>query len=295
MELERQLELNDPSLARLKIGSVKGDIPYPTDGDWERVGRAAGNTSHLVELNFGGDFRSSAFLFFKGAAQNRSIKVLKLIRCCHFDGREFYSLLVPFFQNNHNFDSLELLHCNLSPQCCHLLSSGLSSFNSLKIFKLNGCVLTSTTAKEIVEALAGHTKLRTISMRSQPAYREGCRALSMLLGDGSYANLLELNLEQAGIKDEVAAYLGEAVLAGNRTLSISSLNLGCNPGILIAGWKAIFFHFASSAFQLSIFFHPEKRHEPALPPEAPIRPPGDELALLRRVSIPKYKPQDIGP
>ena len=236
-KLLRQIESDDPDLVKLKIGHA--DEYFPDD----RFGKAIGKNSHLKELRFLGlaatPFRRERVTkedfdkFFRGLFHNRSIQKMSFVNCNLFAG-EILRILIPFFTGNHNFESLEISLCDLGSKGLRCLSVALSEFNSLKEFALSS--FGSRTLQEVIKALGGHSRLRTLNLRENNIGKNGCDALATLLQNPN-SGLAVLDLYKDKIDDKGAIVLATA-LAGNNTLI--DLNLGSNRSITITGWRATF-------------------------------------------------------
>ena len=117
-KVRRQIECDDPDLVELKIERriVRGRIYVPHADDWENVGKIIGRNTHLKVLDFSDLYgglvaKEDVEKFFRGVANNRSIQKLILDGCNLFGG-ELFSILIPFFKSNRNFECLEILGRN---------------------------------------------------------------------------------------------------------------------------------------------------------------------------------------
>ena len=148
-----------------------------------------------------------------------------MILCdCNLFGGELFSILIPFFKNNRNFECLEINGCYLGRDGIRLLASVLVEFDSLKEFEFS---CSTDESQEFIQALAGHSGLKELILRDSPVGRNGCAALANLLLNPSI-KLVVLDLDGNRIDDEMAVVLATG-LAGNKTLK--DLNLGHNHSI----------------------------------------------------------------
>ena len=234
-EMRLQIESNDPSLTELNIG---GYSYTPRDGNWESLGAAIGRNTHLIELTlYDIERHEDLKSLLPGLSANQSIKKLSVSGSNKRD-KELFSLLVPFFKNNHSFESLEIAGCSIQqPSTFVSVAMALQQFNSLKEFLLscNDFGYDVDTTK-LIQSLARHSELRKLCLCETPMGRGGYSTLADLLQNPN-SRLAVLGLSASGINDEKAVILANS-LDGNSTLK--ELHLGNNLSVTETGWIAIF-------------------------------------------------------
>ena len=89
--------------------------------------------------------------------------------------------MVPFLKVNHHLECLELKVHSLEHDYCHSFVSALTKFDSLK--ELNFCrhIDNDDEAREIIQALTGHSGLKKLILCNVRIGRNGCAALTTLL------------------------------------------------------------------------------------------------------------------
>eukprot|EP00579_Thalassiosira_antarctica_P030532 CAMPEP_0202030048 /NCGR_PEP_ID=MMETSP0905-20130828/64294_1 /ASSEMBLY_ACC=CAM_ASM_000554 /TAXON_ID=420261 /ORGANISM="Thalassiosira antarctica, Strain CCMP982" /LENGTH=476 /DNA_ID=CAMNT_0048593833 /DNA_START=1937 /DNA_END=3367 /DNA_ORIENTATION=+ len=246
-KVKRQVESDDPDLVELKIRRRGYDFSHANDDDsyfphaddWERDGEIIGRNTHLKVLEFstlnGGVAKEDVEKFFRGVANNRSIQKLRLYDCNLFGG-ELFSILIPFFKSNRNFECLEISCCVLERDGIDLLASVLVEFDSLKEFEFSSY---GDELQEHIQALAGHSGLKKLILRGNSVSNlkitiAGWRTIFAFLQ--SPHSLLEiLDLSMSGINDEVVNSLTNALVNNNK---LRELDLSWNGHITATGCEA---------------------------------------------------------
>ena len=261
--LMRQVEENDPSLLRIYIGFVNALL---NDSDLTRFGAIIGGNTHLEELaidildpNPNPNLRSPSeggLNFFDGLALNRSIKKLSL-SSSPFDSEQgagmlpmflpffMFPMFLPFFQNNRAFEHLEISNSYYDPT--HWLAPTLGQFDSLKEFHLEGKDPDITSdCYDLLQALQRHVGLEKLNITQIPVGGNGLETLANLL-QNPRSNLTVLGLRRTRIGDEGANILLRGL---NGNAKLKEVDLGFNPDITEAGWRAIFACFQMPTFSL---------------------------------------------
>ena len=232
-ETRRRIESNDPSLIKLKIGRTD-DSYFPDDGNRESIGAAIGRNTQLKELIVHKLHGREVEDFVHGLAANISIKKLRFSECNLYHGAIF-SILTPFFTDNHNLESLSINECNFWQECIDTLASALEKFNTLKEFNLRNPYESVTLTTSLIEAIAGHSSLIELSLCGAAFGKNGCVVVAaMLQKEGPKLALLDLM--DTGMNDKQAVTLANGMRGNN---SLKELELGDNC-ITRTGWLEVF-------------------------------------------------------
>lgn len=217
------LQLNDPDLRFFVIGTEEGEF-LPRAGEWETVGDCIGSHNHVPCLCFNaldGVEKEDVAALCKGLSRNRSITELQIGKCDF--GGELYIMLIPFFEQNHNFEFLRIAS-QRDVDLGHMLSAALLSFNHMKKFEIDDARVDTAAERDIMEALAKHTGLIDVRVDGADVGYDGCIGLTRLLQHPDSV-VSGLSLQQNHIDDKAAALLAVS-MAGNS--SLKHLNLGNN-------------------------------------------------------------------
>ena len=238
-ETRRQIENNDPSLTKLKIGRTTStyfpnDVYFPNDGNRESIGAAIGRNTQLKELIVHKFHGQEVEDLVRGLAANRSIKRLRFSECNLYDGAIFI-ILMPFFTDNHNLECLSINECKFWQECIDTLASALEKFNTLKEFNLRNPYESVTLTTSLIEAIAGHSSLTELSLCGAAFGKNGCVLVAaMLQKEGPKLALLDLM--DTGMNDKQAITLANGMRGNN---SLKELELGDNC-ITRTGWLEVF-------------------------------------------------------
>ncbi|KAL9179246.1 hypothetical protein ACHAXT_008536 [Thalassiosira profunda] len=219
------IERDDANLTELDIKAYD----YYLDGAFARLGAAIGRNTQLRALSFSDpDWEMSEEALralFGGVASNLSIRKLAIRDCNLFDGGVL-TALAPFLERN-GCEHLEVLSCNLLPECLVALASALSAFDTLEEFFLSDCGIDDRVECDLMEALACHSNLRKLSLVDCFTGSDGCMALAAFL-ETPGSRLATLDLGYNRINDEGATILAAGLA---KSKSITDLDLTKNRGI----------------------------------------------------------------
>jgi len=165
---------------------------------------------------------------------NTSIKEIHFYDDNFLDGKIF-SLLGPFFKNNHNLNDIYIEECELVHEDALQLSSAIKDCNkSLKRIAIT--VTNDGRVFGIILALSKHPQLEIVRLSGMNIGRRFERtALSALLRRTT-THLQILILESINMCDNGMHILVNDLANINR---LQELNLSNNEGITIKGWKKI--------------------------------------------------------
>lgn len=238
------LENYDPTLVSLTVGP---GYYQPNDDEWEGVGESIGQHKHLKDLRIFRTHTDDIEMLFRGFAENTSIQTLRFTQCNFFRG-EIFNVMLSFFENNHNFESLIFYYCCF--ESMRFLASALSQFDSLESFSLVFVrpddtdeelqLLISEIGDEemelLITALSGHSGMKKFHLNCTRIERNACAALATLLRSPE-SNLVELDLRSDCIDDEGAALFATGLTESS---TLKELILVDTRDITEIGWMAIF-------------------------------------------------------
>ena len=260
-DLLKRVGSNDPSLTSVKVSTRF--IPNDDDDDdyrqhrLERLGTAISTNTQLTALMFDG-YRGQLMFdgyrvrfgeaqreaetpsLWDGIACNQSIERFHFNNCGEHLGNAC-RILTPLFKRN-RVERIRIDNCNLSIDRTRLLVTSLAKFDSLKEFALTRISNflddpdSQQAARELMQALPCHSRLRKLDLSCTNVGKLGCSALVDLLNNPNI-NLTVLDLNRNDLGDAEAAALSSG-MAGNA--SLKEINLAGNKDITQAGWQAIF-------------------------------------------------------
>jgi len=218
----RRIELNDPTLLELQIGSnftadpIKGEVGVYepiNSADFARLGYNIGKNTHLEGVHFYGTLVLEemnivlASEFFLGLKQNSSIRALSLDHCSISENPGI-EILNTFANRNSNLTELSLWNCDIRNGGIHLVAT-LRNCTHLKKINLRGYI-GSECLTELIAAIRGHTKLATLSLNGNRIGSAGCNILADLLKDPQ-CNLVALDLNHNQVNADGAIVLANAL------------------------------------------------------------------------------------
>jgi len=260
LKFRRQVDSNDPSLLHAQIGSELIDGYFPHDEDWGEFGASIGRNTCIEEVDIDTS-QVDLISFARGFASNRSVKSLT-IYCEELANGEALGAFLPFFMNNSALKSLHIMNAK-STCSLHVLASILRQFDTLTGFTLyddehhdddhfdesgelfeeyNDSEDFSAAVNEVIEALAGHSSLTTLTLGFEAEGKQyhsipmnGLESLIAMLRRPS-SNLMVLELEGTPM-DNLGAYILAAGLLVNASLKEFALH---STHMTKDGWDAIF-------------------------------------------------------
>ena len=174
--------------------------------------------------------------FFRGVNNNKSITTLDFQHMDTFGGRVF-TLLEPFFKNNHNLITFNVDECNLGEEGARLLALaiGSSKHQSLHKVKLFNCNIADEGLVYIITALSMHPNMRGLDLDGNQLNKIGCMALTTLL-QNSATKLQVLDISRNNIDDEGIETLVSVL---SKCTELKELYIDNSPSITIRGWKIL--------------------------------------------------------
>jgi hypothetical protein len=215
-------------ISKLTIG---GEEYLPDDRDWEVLGRAIGRNTYLREIKFYYPFQDDIqteylLKFLPGFAMNRSIqkliftgldlndKVAGRLNKVH-PSEDVLTIFAQFFNDNEAFECLEVdEECGPKLRAIASLLQRCSSLKELILVNDNAWSQCGRTGENvryisrvdcILEALTGHTGLRSLKIADAKIGVGGSNALAMLLQNPTI-NLTSLTLEATEMYDSRRSY-----------------------------------------------------------------------------------------
>ena len=253
-DLLDRVESNDPNLSKLEVSLFTFDgHPHRLD----RFATALSKNTQLKSLMMRGDHEligeqineAQAMNLLRGIACNQSIKRLHLHDYVELENA--WSILAPLFKKNQvERVSIDNFNCKLSIDSARLLSTSLAEFDSLKEFDLTSITIqdepgSQQVARELMQSLSGHSRLRKLRLLRTNVGKLGCSALVDLLRNPNI-NLKDLDLSDNNLGDAEAAALSFG-MAGNTSMKYINLS---HSGITEVGWQALFDALSNSSCRL---------------------------------------------
>ncbi|KAL7428817.1 hypothetical protein ACHAXH_004479 [Discostella pseudostelligera] len=207
-----------------------------------RVGRAIGNNKHLRKLcvSMQSGYHHVLPDFCNELANNRSIEHLAINDCGRnltnlFD--DFFLVLAPFIENNHNLRSIDFGYCSMAERLPSFVSALLQS-KTVRLEKLNldNIALDDEGAAHLLNSLnnfPGLSYLLDLCLKYVRIGRKGCLALFYLLRNPS-TKLQRLHLGSNEFDDYC---IGNIALALTVNKTVKDFSLRYNPRITPQGWS----------------------------------------------------------
>ena len=180
--------------------------------------------------------------FLKGVSRNRSIQKLDFCGMQRYNDLPIrltlnestvFTLLEPFFMNNHNLKKLRIEICNFGAGVSRALAMALGSCTNSSLTELTLKDITDLEVVDIITSLSMHPNIQKIDIIGNHIEKHGCMALATLLKN-SATKLQTLDLSKNDIDDEGI----DALVPGLKNcISLKSLDLGNNRSITTRGWK----------------------------------------------------------
>ena len=218
-------------------------VPEGTD-DMGWLGYFVGKNEHVEELVIhpftppsGFSVRDVMESFYRGVNQNKSIREIKFLGADLLAG-EMFTMLGPFFNNNHNLTSISVRNCVWGDEGGRLFALALGSCctnKSLRKVDLESSNVAEEGMVDIVTALSMHPHLKHLDLNRNHLRKNGCVALATLLRC-SATELEHLYLSRNDIGDEGIEALVPALTNCNH---LKELYLIGNPSITTKGWQSL--------------------------------------------------------
>ena len=152
-------------------------------------------------------------------------------------GGEMFTMLTPFFRNNHNLTDININNCNFGDEGARLFALALESCTnkSIKHVQLEDNNIGEQEMVDIITALSMFPHLIGLSLQGNHLRRNGCVALATLL-QYSATKLQYLNISNTEINDDG---IGALVPALATCIHLKQLHLYDNPSITTRGWQSL--------------------------------------------------------
>ena len=152
-------------------------------------------------------------------------------------GGRVFTMLGPFFKNNHNLTTIIINHCVWGDEWGRLfaLAIGSSTNKSLQKVELEGNNITEEGMVDILTALSMHPHLQGLDLDGNRLRKNGCVALATLL-QCSAKELQYLYLSRNDIGDEGMKVLVPALASCSH---LKELHLFTNPSVTTKGWQSL--------------------------------------------------------
>ena len=154
------------------------------------LGYFIGRNEHLHELNIrpfeptsGASVRDVIVPFLRGVSRNKSIREIDFNGVDQLGG-EIFTILTPFFQNNHNLTKVIINSCVVwgdEGERLFALALGSSTHKSLQEFDIRGNNISEEGMVDIITALSMFPHLQHLYLDRNRISKNGCVALATLL------------------------------------------------------------------------------------------------------------------
>ena len=207
------------------------------------LGYFIGKNQHLGVLDMsmfvptsGASVRDVLVPFFRGVSRNKSIREIGFYSMDLLGG-EMFTMLTPFFRNNHNLTDININNCNFGDEGARLFALALESCTnkSIKHVQLEDNNIGEQEMVDIITALSMFPHLIGLSLQGNHLRRNGCVALATLL-QYSATKLQYLNISNTEINDDG---IGALVPALATCIHLKQLHLYDNPSITTRGWQSL--------------------------------------------------------
>ena len=150
-------------------------------------------------------------------------------------GGEVFTMLGPFFKNNHNLTNIYINSCDFGDEGARLFALALGSITnkSLKEVTLSNNNIVEEGMVDVITALSTHPNMELLELIANHLRKNGCVALATLLRY-SAKELRYLYLANTEINDEGIEALVPAL---KKCRHLRSLNVDNNPSITTKGWQ----------------------------------------------------------
>ena len=226
---------------------------YCPEGTYDMgwLGYFIGKNGHLQKLVIepfeppsGLSVRDVIVPFLKGVKCNTSIREIGFY-FMDLLGGEMFTILTPFFKNNHNLTNITIMGCDFGDEGGRLLALAIGnckhrfctpgSCKSLQKLDLQDNNITEEGMVDIITSLSLHPHLEYLDFEGNHLRKIGCVALATLLRC-SATELQYLDISNNEINDEGI----EALVPALATCShLEELQLFNNPSITTRGWQSL--------------------------------------------------------
>ena len=208
------------------------------------LGYFVGKNEHLEKLvikpftpSSGASVRDVIQPFLRGVSCNKSIQKITFFGVDLLGG-EMFTMMCPFFKNNHNLTKININRCDFGDEGTRLFALAIGSCTikkSLQQVELENNNIADEGMVDILTALSMHPNLEYLDLDGNCLRKNGCLALSTLLRCSAKV-LQKLFISRNEINDEGI----EALVPALKTCShLKVLYLSDNTLITARGWQSL--------------------------------------------------------
>ena len=222
-------------------------VEYCPEGadDMGWLGYFVSKNDHLQSLvikpftpSSGASVRDIIVPFLRGVNQNKSIREI-VFAFIDLLGGNIFTMLTPFFINNHNLIKIEVHHCDLGGEGAHLFALAIGNDctnKSLKAVVLRrNNIISDEGMVDVITSLSMHPQLQTLTLVGNGLRKNVCVALATLLRC-SAKELQSLCISHNGINDEGIEALVPTL---TNCYHLRELWMNDNPTITTRGWQSL--------------------------------------------------------
>lgn len=239
------LERNDPDVVGLVVDC--SDVGFQEDntddddhdGNFQRLGRAIGNSRHLrtvkilrmMELNA---WHHGLLSFFTALSHNTTIEYLTIDGLDEdiYDANDAANFLQSFLSNNHKLRRLRIRDCTFDVISSFLILKR-AVMNGLMSIDLSRNIMGDDGAADLINALSGLHHLLDLTIVENEIQKKGCKALGALLNN-SASRIHYLAIGRNDIDDECMNILIAALLVNS---TLKTLDYENGQYLTSAGWR----------------------------------------------------------
>ena len=217
-----RVRANDPRVTELRVlGDMWDSIANMTAEDWEQLGHAISNNTHLKEIIFqvcvfGSEVDYEKLSsFFRGLTGSNTINTVGMTS--NFFGVQCVHDMVPFLQNTSSLMNLDISRNDIGSEGFNLLWRALRD-SPIERLHCSQCGIDSID----IDTNHGPKKLNDLELDNNNINADDCRELAKLLQGGN-STLWKLDLQHNKIDDEGVGILVNA-LQNNTSLKFMDLN-----------------------------------------------------------------------
>ena len=171
--------------------------------------------------------------FFGGLNNNKSITTLNFYGRDLLDG-QIFTMMVPFFKNNDNFEVISIEECIFGDEGSRLLALALGNCKtSLQSVTLMNNDTTEEGLVDIITSLSMHPNIHYLDLDGNQMNTNGCIAMAALL-QHSCTELQHLDLSRIELDDEGIDILVPAL---KNSSNLHKLYMHDNDPVTSRGWQ----------------------------------------------------------